>query len=79
MFKRAADLKMDDMIDLSPIFEYFEKNDIGEIDPVDKFAAECEYALVDEIVWESSNIVVITNTQLNVAVSPNYMVEVANV
>ena len=79
MFKRAADLKMDDMIDIAPIFEFFEKNNMGEIDPVDKFSAECEYALVDEIVWESDDIVVITNTQLNVAVSPNYMVEVANV
>lgn len=79
MFKRAADLKMDDMIDLAPIFEFFEKNNMGEVSEVDKLSAECEYALVDEVVRESNDIVVITNTQLNVAVSPNYMVEVANV
>lgn len=77
MFKRAADLKMDDMIDLTPIFEYFEKNDMGEVSEVDKFTAECEYALVDEVVRESNDIVVIGNTQLNVAVPTNFMVEVA--
>lgn len=77
MFKRAADLKMDDMIDLAPIFEFFEKNNMGEVSEVDKLSAECEYALVDTVVRESDDIVVITNTQLNVAVPPNYMVEVA--
>lgn len=77
MFKRAADLKMDDKIDLTPIFEYFEKHGLGEVDSVDKFSAECEYALVDEVVEELHDIVVITNTLLNVAVPANYMVEVS--
>lgn len=78
MFKKASELKIDDVIDLTPIFEWFESQGIDSIDEVDKISAESEYAVVDTIEFEKNDIVYIGNTLLDVAVPVTYMVEVAN-
>lgn len=80
MFKRAADIKVDEAIDLSPIFEMFKREGVADgIDEPTEWLAESEYALVEEVKMESTELVFIGNSILDIAVPVNYMVEVANV
>lgn len=80
MFKRAADIKVDEAIDLAPIIDMFKREGVSDgIDKPTEWLAEAEYALVEEVKMESTELVYIGNSILDVAVPVNYMVEVANV
>lgn len=80
MFKRAADIKVDEAIDLAPIIDMFKREGVADgIDKPTEWLAEAEYALVEEVKMESTELVYIGNSILDVAVPVNYMVEVANV
>lgn len=80
MFKRAADIKVDDAIDLAPIIDMFKREGVADgIDEPIVWLAESEYALVEEVKMESTELVFIGNSILDIAVPVNYMVEVANV
>lgn len=75
---KAKNLKPGNTIDLTPILEWFERKNLGPVEDVDKFTAECEYALIESVEFEDPNIVVLSNQILNVAIPQNFIVEVAN-